>query len=42
LRVADTSILPFLPAINPNITCMLIGEKCSELPASRVLRRHLP
>jgi choline dehydrogenase len=31
LRVADASILPFLPAINPNITCMMIGEKASEL-----------
>ena len=31
LRVADASILPFLPAINPNITCMMIGEKAREL-----------
>jgi choline dehydrogenase len=31
LRVADASILPFLPAINPNITCMMIGEKASDL-----------
>jgi choline oxidase len=31
LRVADASILPFLPAINPNITCMMVGEKASDL-----------
>jgi choline dehydrogenase len=31
LRVADASILPFLPAINPNITCMMVGEKCADL-----------
>ncbi len=31
LRVADASILPFLPAINPNITCMMVGEKAADL-----------
>jgi choline dehydrogenase len=31
LRIADGSILPFLPAINPCITTMMIGEKCSEM-----------
>ncbi|MCW0213721.1 MAG: GMC family oxidoreductase N-terminal domain-containing protein [Pseudonocardia sp.] len=31
LRVADASVLPFLPAINPNITTMMVGEKCSDL-----------
>jgi choline dehydrogenase len=31
LRVADASIMPFLPAINPNITCYMIGEKASDL-----------
>ena len=34
LRVADASIMPFLPAINPNITCMMIGEKCADLVRS--------
>jgi choline oxidase len=29
--VADASIMPFLPAINPNITCYMIGEKASDL-----------
>jgi choline dehydrogenase len=31
LRVADGSALPFLPAINPCITTMMIGEKCSQM-----------
>jgi choline dehydrogenase-like flavoprotein len=31
LRVADGSILPFLPAINPCITTMMIGEKCADM-----------
>jgi choline dehydrogenase len=31
LRVADASVLPFLPAINPNLTCMMIGEKAADL-----------
>ncbi|MGH3772320.1 MAG: GMC family oxidoreductase [Pseudonocardiaceae bacterium] len=31
LRVADASIMPFLPAVNPNITIMMIGEKASDL-----------
>jgi choline dehydrogenase-like flavoprotein len=29
--VADGSILPFLPAINPCITTMMIGEKCADM-----------
>ena len=31
LRVADGSIMPFLVAINPCITTMMIGEKCAQL-----------
>jgi choline dehydrogenase-like flavoprotein len=31
LRIADGSIIPFLPAINPCITTMMIGEKCADL-----------
>jgi choline oxidase len=31
LRVADASVMPFLPAVNPNITIMMIGEKASDL-----------
>jgi choline oxidase len=31
LRVCDGSALPFLPAINPCITTMMIGEKCAEM-----------
>ena len=31
LRVADGSVMPFLPAINPCITTMMIGEKCADM-----------
>jgi choline oxidase len=31
LRVADASVLPFLPVVNPNITCMMIGERAADL-----------
>lgn len=33
LRVADASVMPFLPAVNPNIATMMIGEKASDLIA---------
>lgn len=31
LRVADASVMPFLGAVNPNITTMAIGEKCADM-----------
>jgi choline dehydrogenase-like flavoprotein len=31
LRVADASIMPFLPSVNPCITTMMIGEKCADM-----------
>ncbi len=31
LRIADASIFPLIPTLNPNIACMMIGEKASEL-----------
>ncbi|MGO2514651.1 MAG: GMC family oxidoreductase, partial [Corynebacterium variabile] len=31
LRVVDASVMPQLTAVNPNITCMLIGEKAADL-----------
>ncbi|GAB7029961.1 GMC family oxidoreductase N-terminal domain-containing protein [Streptomyces sp. NPDC021749] len=31
LRVADGSAMPFLPAVNPCITTMMIGEKCADM-----------
>lgn len=31
LRVADASVMPLITAVNPNITVMMIGEKCAEL-----------
>jgi choline dehydrogenase len=33
LRVADASVMPFLPAVNPNITIMMIGAKAGDLLA---------
>ncbi len=40
LRVADASIMPFLPAVNPNITIMMIGEKVSDLLAEDAGQRR--
>ncbi|WP_035856213.1 GMC family oxidoreductase [Cryptosporangium arvum] len=34
LRVADASVLPSLTTVNPNITVMMIGERCAELVAA--------
>jgi choline dehydrogenase-like flavoprotein len=31
LRVADASILPTLPVVNPMLTCVLVGERIVEL-----------
>ncbi|MEV0275634.1 GMC oxidoreductase [Streptomyces sp. NPDC050610] len=31
LRVADASVMPFLPAVNPCITTMMIGERCADM-----------
>jgi len=45
LRTADGSILPFLPAINPCITTMMIGEKCADMlkeDAGRGAEREAP
>ena len=30
-RIADGSVMPFLGAVNPNITTMAIGEKCADM-----------
>ncbi|MGP9783463.1 GMC oxidoreductase, partial [Glutamicibacter sp. AOP12-B1-11] len=31
LRVADASVMPELVTVNPNLTVMMIGERCAEL-----------
>ena len=31
LRIADASIMPSLPRGNPNLSCMMIGEKCADM-----------
>jgi choline oxidase len=38
LRIADGSIMPFLPAINPCLTTMMIGEKCAAMMRADVPR----
>ncbi len=40
LRVADASVMPFLPAVNPNITIMMIGEKAADLLAEVAAQRR--
>jgi len=35
LRVADASIMPALPRGNPNLACMMIGEKAADLVSGR-------
>ena len=30
LRVADASIMPFVPRANTNLTCIMIGERVGE------------
>lgn len=34
LRVADASVMPELVTVNPNITTMMIGERCADLVAA--------
>lgn len=31
LRVADASVFPSIPSVNPCLTCMAVGERCAEL-----------
>ena len=35
LRVADASVMPELVTVNPNITTMMIGERCAQLIDAR-------
>ena len=40
LRVADASVMPALPRGNPNLACMMIGEKAADLILGRTLARE--
>ncbi len=31
LRVVDASVFPSMVSVNPNMTCMMLGEKCADL-----------
>jgi choline dehydrogenase len=31
LRIADASVMPSLPRGNPNLSCMMIGEKLADM-----------
>lgn len=31
LRIADASVMPALPRGNPNLACIMIGEKCADM-----------
>jgi choline dehydrogenase-like flavoprotein len=36
LRVADASIFPTLPGVNPCLTCMMAGERAAEIIAAEL------
>lgn len=38
LRVADASVMPVLVTVNPNITTMMIGERCADLVKAARIR----
>ena len=40
--MADGSAMPFLPAINPCITTMMIGEKCADMIKEDAARSAAP
>lgn len=42
LRVADASVMPALPRGNPNLACMMIGEKAADLIGGRTMAPEYP
>jgi choline dehydrogenase len=42
LRIADASIMPTLPRGNPNLACMMIGEKAADLILGRTMAPEYP
>jgi choline dehydrogenase len=40
--VADASVMPALPRGNPNLACMMIGEKAADLILGRTMAAENP
>jgi choline oxidase len=42
LRIADASIFPELPSVNPCLTCMMVGERAAEIIAESLGSQAMP
>ena len=38
IRIADASVFPTMPAVNPMIGVLMVGEKCADLLRGRPTR----
>jgi choline dehydrogenase len=41
IRIADASVFPTMPAVNPMIGVLMVGEKCAELLSAASEERGL-
>ena len=39
IRIADASVFPTMPAVNPMIGVLMVGEKCAELLNAAAVER---